>query len=80
VAGRTDPRIALNVDIPVTIAAAAHAPTDTVEGMSLLSANRRRGFVLEAASARSPRGNRTNVTRQAYRGVARDPLPVRPIR
>jgi arylsulfatase A-like enzyme len=68
VAGRTDPRIALNLDIPVTIAAAAHAPTDPVEGMSLLGAKRRRGFVLEAASARSPGGNGTNVTRPAYCG------------
>jgi hypothetical protein len=66
-----DPRIALNVDVTVTIAAAAHAPTDTVEGMSLLGADRRRGFVLEAASARSPGGNGTNVTRPASAGGAR---------
>ena len=67
-AGATDRRIALNLDIPVTIAAAARASTGPVEGRDLLGNRRRRGFVLEAAAARSPGGNGTNVTRPAYCG------------
>ena len=67
-AGRLDRRIALNLDIPVTIAAAAHASTDPVEGRDLLDSRPRRGFVLEAAAARSPGGNGTNVTRPPYCG------------
>ena len=67
-AGTTDRRIALNLDIPVTIAAAAHVPTDPVEGRNLLGGRRRAGFVLEAAAAHSLGGNGTNVTRPAYCG------------
>jgi N-acetylglucosamine-6-sulfatase len=67
-AGRTDRRIALNLDIPVTIAAAAHASTDPGEGRDLLGDARRRGFVLEAAASHSPGSNGTNVTRPAYCG------------
>jgi N-acetylglucosamine-6-sulfatase len=64
----THPRIALNVDIPVTIATAAHATTDPVEGRDLFGDRRRRGSVLEASAAHSPGGNGTNVTRPAYCG------------
>jgi arylsulfatase A-like enzyme len=67
-AGGTDRRIALNLDIPVTIAAAAHASTDRVEGRDLRSRARRRGFVLEAAASHSPGADGTNVTRPAYCG------------
>jgi hypothetical protein len=67
-AGATDRRIALNLDIPVTIAAAAHASTDPVEGRDLLDGRPRSGFVLEAAAARSPGSNGTNVTRPPYCG------------
>jgi arylsulfatase A-like enzyme len=67
-AGIETDRIALNLDIPVTIAAAAHAPTDPVEGRNLLGGRRRRGFVLEASASRSSGGNGTNVTRPAYCG------------
>lgn len=67
-AAATDRRIALNLDIPVTIAAAAHATTGPVEGRNLLGSGRRAGFVLEAAAAQSPGGNGTNVTRPAYCG------------
>jgi N-acetylglucosamine-6-sulfatase len=67
-AGTTDHRIALNLDVPVTIAAAAHVATDPVEGRDLLGSRRRSGFVLEATAAKSPGGNGTNVTRPAYCG------------
>lgn len=67
-AGVTDDRIALNLDIPVTIAAAAHASTDPVEGLDLFGDRRRRGFVLEASAAHSRGSNGTNVTRPAYCG------------
>jgi arylsulfatase A-like enzyme len=67
-AGVTDPRIALNLDIPVTIAAAARASTDPVEGRDLFGDRRRRGTVLEASAARSRGANGTNVTRPAYCG------------
>jgi N-acetylglucosamine-6-sulfatase len=67
-AAATDRRIALNLDIPVTIAVAAHVSTDPVEGRDLLGGRRRAGFVLEAAAAHSPGGNGTNVTRPAYCG------------
>lgn len=66
--GSTDHRLALNLDIPVTIAAAARASTDPVEGRNLFAGGRRRGFVLEAERARAGGGNGTNVTRPAYCG------------
>jgi len=61
-------RLALNIDIPVTIAAAAGAAHDDVAGRNLLQYWRRYGFVLEAASANFPGPNGTNVTRPAYCG------------
>ncbi len=66
--GRVDDRIALNVDVPVTIAAAARAPTSPVEGKNLLTVWRRHGFVMEAAAANPPGGNGTNVARPPYCG------------
>jgi N-acetylglucosamine-6-sulfatase len=65
---QVDRRIALNVDVPVTIAAAARATTVRVEGRNLLTTWRRTGFVLEAAGAQAPGGNGTNVTRPPYCG------------
>ena len=67
-ASSTDQRIALNLDVPVTIAAAARAKTDRVEGRNLFAAGRRRGFVVEADRARAGGANGTNVTRPAYCG------------
>src|SRR5262249_25680403 len=67
-AGSTDHRIALNVDIPVSIAAAARASTDPAEGRNLFASGDRSGFVVEAARARAGGGNGTNVTRPAYCG------------
>lgn len=67
-AGATDHRIALNLDIPVTVAGAARASTDPVEGRNLFAAGRRRGFVVEAERARAGGANGTNVTRPAYCG------------
>lgn len=46
-AGKVDPRIALNVDLAQTIAAAAKVPM-TTDGMSILGKRTRPGFVLEA--------------------------------
>jgi N-acetylglucosamine-6-sulfatase len=66
--GGRDNGLALNLDVPVTIAAAAHASTDPVEGRDLLGHRRRKGFVLEAALAKSPGDNGTNVNRPAYCG------------
>jgi N-acetylglucosamine-6-sulfatase len=66
--GGTDTRLALNLDVPVTIAAAAHATTDPVEGLNLFGDRRRRGFVLEAAVAKVPGDNGTNVARPPYCG------------
>ena len=66
--GRADARIVLNIDVPVTIAAAAEAPHANVAGRNLLLRWKRGGFVLEAAAARSPGPNGTNVTRPAYCG------------
>jgi N-acetylglucosamine-6-sulfatase len=67
-AGSTDHRIALNLDIPVTIAAAARASTDPVAGRNLFAGGHRRGFVMEAERARAGGANGTNVTRPAYCG------------
>jgi N-acetylglucosamine-6-sulfatase len=66
--GRQDQRIALNIDIPVTIADAAGAPHDPAHGRSLLRWWRRTGFVLEASRARVHDANGTNVGRPAYCG------------
>jgi len=66
--GRIDARLALNIDVPVTIAAAAEAPHPDVVGRSLLGRWRRVGFVLEAGASRVPGGNGTNVERPAYCG------------
>jgi N-acetylglucosamine-6-sulfatase len=66
--GGTDTRLALNLDVPVTIAAAAHATTDPAEGLNLFGDRRRRGFVLEAAVAKVPGDNGTNVARPPYCG------------
>jgi N-acetylglucosamine-6-sulfatase len=66
--GMLDARLALNVDIPVTIAAAAEAAHDGVAGRNLLLRWRRSGSVLEASAAHVPGSNGTNVERPAYCG------------
>jgi arylsulfatase A-like enzyme len=66
--GRKDPRIALNIDIPVTIAAAAEATIDPADGRNLLRWWERTGFVLEAARARVPGDDGTNAEHPAYCG------------
>ena len=66
--GRVDARLALNIDIPVTIAAAAEAAHDDVAGRSLLSSWRRGGFVLEASRPHVPGSDGTDVERPAYCG------------
>ena len=66
--GKVDRRLALNIDVPVTIAAAALAPHDEVAGRNLLQAGGRTGFLLEAGASRFPGGNGTNVERPAYCG------------
>jgi N-acetylglucosamine-6-sulfatase len=66
--GRVDARLALNIDLPVTIAAGAKAPHDDVAGRNLLLHWQRAGFVLEARGSTSPGSNGTNVTRPPYCG------------
>jgi N-acetylglucosamine-6-sulfatase len=67
-AGRVDRRLALNIDVPATIAAAAEAPHEDVAGRSLLRRWKRWGFVLEAAGTLVPGPNGTNVQRPPYCG------------
>lgn len=67
-AGRVDARLALNIDVPVTIAAAAEAAHRDVAGRNLLRRWKRAGFVLEAAASRIPGPNGTNVARPPYCG------------
>jgi arylsulfatase A-like enzyme len=50
--GVVDGRLALNLDVPVTIAAAAEAVHDEVAGRNLLQRWGRNGFVLEANGGR----------------------------
>lgn len=66
--GGVDARLALNIDIPVTIAAAAGAPHADVAGRNLLRRWKRGGFVLEAKGAKARGSNGTNVTRPPYCG------------
>jgi arylsulfatase A-like enzyme len=66
--GRVDARLALNIDVPVTIAAAAEATHADVAGQNLLRSWRRIGFVLEARAPRIPGGDGTNVERPSYCG------------
>jgi N-acetylglucosamine-6-sulfatase len=66
--GKVDGRLALNIDVPVTVAAAARAPHDAVAGRNLLQLWKRPGFLLEAGAARVPGANGTNVERPAYCG------------
>jgi len=66
--GTVDARLALNIDIPVTIAAAAEAAHDDVAGRNLLLRWKRGGFVLEASASQVPGSNGTNVARPAYCG------------
>ncbi len=66
--GRVDARLALNLDLPVTIAAAAAAPHPDVAGSSLLQHWQRSGFVLEARGSTAPGSNGTNITRPPYCG------------
>ena len=66
--GRGDARLALNIDVPVTIAAAAEATHGDVAGQNLLRSWRRIGFVLEARAPRFPGGDGTNVERPSYCG------------
>jgi N-acetylglucosamine-6-sulfatase len=67
--GRVDARLALNIDVTATIAAAAEAPHGGIAGRNLLRRWKRSGFVLEAAGAQVPGPNGTNVERPAYCGL-----------
>lgn len=67
-AGGRSGRLALNVDVAATVAAAAEAPHDPIAGRNLLRRWRRGGFVLEASRTTVPGGNGTNVERPAYCG------------
>jgi arylsulfatase A-like enzyme len=67
--GRVDARLALNIDVAATVAAAASAPHPDVAGRSLLQSWGRGGFVLEAAGTEAEGGlNGTNVRRPPYCG------------
>lgn len=66
--GVVDSRLALNIDIPATIAAAAGADAGSIDGINLLSTQRRYGFVIEAGESTPGGSNGTNVFRPAYCG------------
>ncbi len=66
--GVVDARLALNIDIAETVAAAAGAAHPDVAGSSLLQHWNRNGFVLEARGATTPGSNGTNVARPPYCG------------
>jgi arylsulfatase A-like enzyme len=66
--GVVDGRLALNLDVPATIAAVAGASHGAIDGMSLLSSSRRGGSVIEAGEAVKGGSNGTNVFRPAYCG------------
>ena len=66
--GVADGRLALNLDVPATIAAAAGADPGSIDGINLLSTQRRTGFVIEAGESRRSGSNGTNVFRPAYCG------------
>jgi arylsulfatase A-like enzyme len=67
-AGRVDARLALNLDVPATIAAAAEAPHRDIPGRNLLLRWKRSGYVIEAALGRNPGPDGTDVTRPPYCG------------
>jgi N-acetylglucosamine-6-sulfatase len=66
--GVVDGRLALNLDVPATIAAVAKASHGPIDGLSLLSSLKRAGTVLEAGEAVRRGSNGTNVFRPAYCG------------
>lgn len=66
--GRVDRRLALNIDVAVTVAAAASAPHPDVAGRDLAQLWTRNGFVLEASGTQAFGGNGTNVGRSPYCG------------
>jgi N-acetylglucosamine-6-sulfatase len=66
--GRVDRRLALNIDVAGTVAAAASAPHPDVAGRNLIQRWERSGFVLEAGGTEAFRGNGTNVGRPPYCG------------
>jgi arylsulfatase A-like enzyme len=67
-AGRTDGRLAMNVDIPVTIAGAARVTHPRTEGLSLFGTRTRLGFPVEASGAVAFDGNGLPFDRPAYCG------------
>ncbi len=66
--GRVDRRLALNIDVAETVAAAASAPHPDIAGRNLVQRWERSGFVLEASGAQAFGGNGTNVGRPPYCG------------
>ncbi len=66
--GTQDPRLALNLDIPATIAEAAGITAPPIEGVSLLAPDPRAGFALEAAATNGSDGNGQKVARPGYCG------------
>ena len=67
-AGTLDRRLALNLDITTTIASAARLDSFAADGLSLLAADRRDGFVLEAGATSGDDGNGQKVARPGYCG------------
>jgi arylsulfatase A-like enzyme len=66
--GGRDARLALNIDVAATVADAANATHDPIDGRSLLRRWVRSGFVLEAGGTRNPGPHGTNVSRPSYCG------------
>ena len=66
--GTDDARLALNLDIPATIAEAAGVTPPPIEGFSLLAPQPRAGFELEAAATDGSDGNGQKVARPGYCG------------
>lgn len=66
--GVVDGRLALNLDVPATIAAVAGATHGAIDGLSLLSSLKRLGSVIESREAVRGGSNGTNVFRPAYCG------------
>jgi N-acetylglucosamine-6-sulfatase len=66
--GTRDRRLALNLDVATTVAAAAGLASFPTEGGSLLAAEGRDGFVLEAGATSGSDGNGQQVARPGYCG------------
>ena len=66
--GTVDRRLALNLDITATVAAAARLTSFPDEGRPLLARARRDGFVLEAGATSGSDGNGQKVARRGYCG------------